>query len=340
MSASFDEDLEGAHVLCVDDDPAILRALQSVLSSHGISVNTLDQAVGLVEAAARIQPDLILLDVEMPGMDGLTACRMLRADDRTRALPVVIVTGRSEPADHVAGLAAGADDCLAKPVHEPLLLARIRSSIRRHRAERRSTQLIAELERVTGRDYSETIRRRGVEQVVGTLLFVDVRSLSATAQQEDAQRVYAALDALLSVASERCVTHDGVVERLSAEGVLGVFSGPDAVVRATKAAAGIVRWARDAPTLAFWNPPPVAIGIHHGTCLRAVVGRDGRRERMVFGIAAQVAARLSGAAQELEVLLSEAAWSHVAGVVDLAEPREASIKGARSRSRVWPLIVS
>ena len=116
-------------ILVVDDEPAVRDALERALRSNGYAVSTaVDGRDGLERAAAET-PDLIVLDIMMPRLDGLEACRELRASgDRT---PVLILTARDAVGDRVEGLDAGADDYLVKPFALEELLARIRALLRR-----------------------------------------------------------------------------------------------------------------------------------------------------------------------------------------------------------------
>ncbi len=118
-------------VLVVDDDRAIRESLDRVLSLEGYSVTTAADGAAALELARSTDVDLIVLDLMMPSIDGLTACRVLRSEaDRT---PILMLTARTETTDRVAGLDAGADDYLTKPFDPAELLARVRALLRRSR---------------------------------------------------------------------------------------------------------------------------------------------------------------------------------------------------------------
>ncbi|MGC0417507.1 response regulator transcription factor [Embleya sp. AB8] len=117
------------HILVVDDEPAVREALESSLRFEGYRVTLAEEGVAALTAIAGDEPDLVLLDVLMPRMDGLTACRRLRA--RGDTLPVLMLTARDAVGDRVTGLDAGADDYLVKPFDLDELLARVRALLRR-----------------------------------------------------------------------------------------------------------------------------------------------------------------------------------------------------------------
>lgn len=122
-------------LLVVDDEPDILELVQYNLRKAQydvVCVASGEEALAQVRSAP---PDLIVLDLMLPGVDGLEVCKALKRDTRTAAIPIVILTARGEEADIVAGLELGADDYLTKPFSSRVLLARIRAVLRRHHAE-------------------------------------------------------------------------------------------------------------------------------------------------------------------------------------------------------------
>ncbi len=119
-----------ARVLVVDDVPPNVKLLEAKLTSEYFDVLTAFSGPEALDVISREHPDIILLDVMMPGMDGFEVCRRIKGDPATAHIPVVMVTALDQPSDRVAGLEAGADDFLTKPVQDLALFARVRSLVR------------------------------------------------------------------------------------------------------------------------------------------------------------------------------------------------------------------
>jgi len=122
-------------ILVVEDEPEIQELVRYNLAREGYRVTCAASGEQALAAVRRDPPHLILLDLMLPGVDGLEVCRRLKADSATRAIPVVILTAKSEEADVVSGLELGADDYLPKPFSPRVLVARIRAVLRRARHE-------------------------------------------------------------------------------------------------------------------------------------------------------------------------------------------------------------
>jgi PAS domain S-box-containing protein len=161
--------LAGATILIVDDNPANLGVLTHALAAHGVRILVAQQGESGLQIARRAQPDLILLDVQLPGMDGFAACRSLKDDPSTAEIPVLFMTVRMEAADKLAGFQAGAVDYVTKPFHEAEMLARVTTHLRlrqlTHSLRVQNTELQAAQAalRTANEDLERRVRERTAE---------------------------------------------------------------------------------------------------------------------------------------------------------------------------------
>jgi DNA-binding response OmpR family regulator/HPt (histidine-containing phosphotransfer) domain-containing protein len=169
-------------VLLVDDDPDVLARARDVLVVAGHAVTTVDHPLGFWPALERTAPDLVVLDVDMPGTDGISLCRTLRADAQWAATPVVFLTGSSAPETVAELFAAGADDYVAKPFAGPELVARIGNRLERARLLRAATTTdsVSGLE-LRGPAHARLRRLRGHADRLGEPLTLGVLTLALPA---------------------------------------------------------------------------------------------------------------------------------------------------------------
>lgn len=118
-------------ILAVDDESDILGVIRFNLEREGYRVTTTESGETALKLIPELMPDLILLDLMLPGIDGLGVCRKIRADSKTAHIPVIMLTAKSEESDMIVGLEMGADDYISKPFSNKVLVARVRAILRR-----------------------------------------------------------------------------------------------------------------------------------------------------------------------------------------------------------------
>src|SRR5688572_18471771 len=129
-------------ILVIDDEKDLLELVRYNLEKDGFDVICAREGQSGVEIAAKHRPDLIVLDIMMPGMDGLEVCRRLRADQRTGRVPLIMLTARATEADRIVGLEMGADDYVTKPFSPRELVARVRAALRRTALQQEPAEVI------------------------------------------------------------------------------------------------------------------------------------------------------------------------------------------------------
>ena len=126
-------------ILVVEDEPDILEMVRYNLDQAGLDVETAEDAERALQSVQEILPDLIILDLMLPGIDGLDMCRQLKQDARTRHIPILMLTARKEEVDRIVGLELGADDYVVKPFSPRELVLRVQAILRRSQGSLQST---------------------------------------------------------------------------------------------------------------------------------------------------------------------------------------------------------
>ena len=137
---SINESTTHHKILVVDDEEDLLELVRYTLAKEGHSITCVDTGEKAVDSVQRKLPDLIVLDLMLPGIDGLEVCRRLKRDSKTRHVPIIMLTAKSEERDVITGLDGGADDYITTPFSPRVLLARVKSLLRRKDVEIRSQQ--------------------------------------------------------------------------------------------------------------------------------------------------------------------------------------------------------
>ncbi|HZA39122.1 MAG TPA: response regulator [Actinomycetota bacterium] len=215
-------------VLVADDDEDIVRFVEVNLRLEGFRVATASDGEEALRAAYDLAPDLVLLDVMMPEMDGFEVCQRLRSDARTRHISVIMLTAKSLSADKVVGLTAGADDYMIKPFDPIELIARVKSALRRSQEMRDAnplTQLPGNVQ------VQEEVARRVAAGNPFALMYIDLDNFKAFNDHYGFLRGDEAIKLLARCASEAVDREDGE------EPFLGHVGGDDFVVIADPPAA-------------------------------------------------------------------------------------------------------
>ena len=193
-------------VLTVDDDDVLTRFIQTILAGEGMRVETLNKPIQILTVVEQFQPDLILLDVMMPGLSGYDVCRMLRATDKWAHLPVLFLTSKSDADGRASAFQAGASDFLSKPVLAPELVARVQAHLGQVGVKRDASKRGNDLGLIDRREFIETARSMaqaakasGSELALCLMLIDDMLNLSILHGMYAAEKAEVALGELLRV---------------------------------------------------------------------------------------------------------------------------------------------
>ncbi|MBT0963300.1 HD-GYP domain-containing protein [Denitromonas iodatirespirans] len=210
-------------ILAVDDTPASLRLLTDILRGEGYQVRSAISGELALGAAMRQPPELVLLDINMPGMDGFEVCTRLKQDERTRDLPVIFVSASAETGEKVKGLQIGAVDYVTKPFQREELLARVHTHLELYRLRHRLEDVVAE--RTHSLHQSELkLRKTLLDSVMAIAATVEMRDPYTAGHQRRVAEIGAAIARDLGMSEHRveglrlaCVVHDVGKVKIPAE---------------------------------------------------------------------------------------------------------------------------
>ena len=305
--------------LVVDDEPDIVRYLEHVLHRLGYRTASAGDGGEAVEKALNDPPDLILLDVMMPTMDGFAVCRSLRERPATRLIPVIVMTALEGIDNRVKLLEHGADDVLVKPVDERELVARIQGALTR---KGELDQRLKELTRVQdhfAKFVPEAVRRLVLanpdapdldkQERDVTVLFVDISGYSRLAESVDPAHLNALVERYFGSFLDRITDAGGDINETSGDGFMAIFQDGDPVAHAARsvnAALMLLALTEALNQKEHDHPLAIHVGINSGPGLVGSTRFEGRRgTRWTFtasGIVTTLAARLASAAGDGEIL--------------------------------------
>lgn len=350
-------------LLIVDDTPTNIALLADALKPHYRTKVANQGERALAIARADPPPDLVLLDVMMPGMSGYEVCERLKADPATRGIPVIFVTAMSDEADEEHGLAIGGVDYVTKPVNPAIVLARVRTHLAlRDQArllegmvaqlrdlnatlEGRVAQGVAENERlgrlkrffspsvadlILSGETDDPLRPRRREIAV---LFLDIRGYTAFTETTDPEDVMAVLAEYHAAMGELIMEHGATLERFGGDSIMVFFNDPLPVPNPAAAAVrlALAMQARIAPLAEGWRRRgfdlSVGMGIAQGYATLGAIGFEGRRDYGAIGTVTNLAARLCGEARGGQILVSQRVQSNVADVARTEPVGELVLKG-------------
>ena len=299
---------ERQKVLIVDDQAENVQMLMAALKADHALIAARNGEKALQLARRDPQPDLILLDVMMPEMDGYEVCERLKADETTAEIPVIFITALSEAADEAKGLGLGAVDYITKPFNPDLVRARVRN----HLELKRSRDF---MRRVFGQFVSTEVRDKIIAEknrLVGerkqvAVLFSDIRRFTAYSEANEPEQIVRQLNEYFE-RMVRCISAEGgTVDKFFGDAVMAVFGGLvdlenecDAALRAALAMRSSLAELNEA-----WRAEGIpefdnGIGLHYGPVLQGTIGSADRKEFTIIGDTVNLTARLESLTKEYE----------------------------------------
>ena len=350
-------------ILVVDDNPTNIKIVQTRLASEGYDIVTAADGEEALAAAHEKAPDLILLDIMMPRLDGIEVCKRLRSDPAFPFTPIILVTAMADTRDVIAGLEAGGDEYLTKPIDHGALVARVRSMLRikalHDRAEglaaevsqwnasleQRVAEQLAELERV-GRlrrffspQLAEAILSGGNDDPLQshrrdiTVVFCDLRGFTAFAEISEPEEVMSVLREYHAATGELILRYEGTLERFTGDGMMIFFNDPVPVPDAAERAIRMALAVRDriGEMSKGWAARGYelthGIGIAQGYATLGAIGFEGRWDYGAIGTVTNLAARLCAEAAANQVLASHRVATALKSLVEVEPAQSLNLRG-------------
>ena len=358
-------------ILIVDDNVMNRDILVTRLSTQGYELTQAADGEEALAAAKEQLPDLILLDVMMPKIDGIEVCRRLKGDANLPFMPIILVTAKAASSDVVAGLDAGADEYLTKPVDQMSLVARVKSVLRikelhdqvtaqaadlaawNKTLEQRVAEQLNEIERMNrlqrflspqiaklilsaGDDHVLESHRRAI-----TVVFCDLRGFTAFSELTEPEEVMSVMQEYHSVLGTIIYKYEGTVERFAGDAIMVFFNDPlpcpDPNLRAAQMAVEM----RDqvGQLLIKWRKHGYelgfGVGIAHGYATLGRIGFEGRYDYGAVGTVVNLAARLCADAKDGQILIEGKVHSAIESSTSTEPAGELTLKGIHRPVRVF-----
>jgi adenylate cyclase len=331
---------ESGVVLVVDDQAPNRRLLEAVLEPRGYQVVSAESGEQALQLLADDPPDVVLLDIVMPGMDGYEVCRRIRDDEATAVLPVVMITASGEQ-EKLRATEAGADDFVTKPFDQAELLARVKSLVRISRyhrtVQRQAAELaawneqlesrvreqvdeiarIGRLRRFLSPQVAQLVTDAGTESVLDShrreivVAFCDLRGFTTFAETSEPEEIMAVLAEYHAALGDLVFRFEGTLERFTGDGMMVFFNDPmpcaDPAARAVRMADAMRTRVRELANK--WadqgHDLGFSVGIAQGFATLGRIGFEGRFDYAAIGSVTNLAARLCGQARPWEILVTQ-----------------------------------
>ena len=351
-----------ARILVVDDTPANVKLLVDLLTVKGYAASSAVNGEQALEMIAAQAPDLVLLDIMMPGLSGYDVCRRLRADPQTALLPVVLCTSLDAQQERVNGIEAGADDFLSKPINRQELFARVKSLLRikslqdevkaqrtqlaqwNEKLEERVQEQVGQLERLGrlkgffspqladaiiagGQELLKTHRREV------SVVFIDLRGFTAFTDRAEPEEVMEMLHDYHAAMGRIVLDHGGTLERFAGDSVMVFFNDPVPIERPAEQAVRMALAMQQAfpPLGEVWKKRgyelALGCGIAQGYATLGAIGFEGRWDYAAIGNVTNLAARLCAEAAGGQVLVDRKTLARVEQVVEASPVAPLTLKG-------------
>lgn len=335
--------------MLVDDEPANLTLLEELLRLEGYATVSAESGAEALSLARASRPDLILLDIMMPEMNGFDVCDRLRKDTALQTVPVIFLTALDDDTSRLRGLEMMADDYLTKPFNSRLLLAKVENILQlsQMRSQAVSSQFNQQVKEQSKRQIaaaweaneylSEKFQLFVPEQLLGriapqgiesiqlgnvteeelTILFCDIRGFTAIAESQEARETFEWLNAFFTKMNDCITSHGGFIDKYLGDAIMSVFDkrkshAMDAIEAAVAMQESLQKFNASRQKYNLENPLNIGTGINTGIGMIGTLGSDRRMDSTVIGDVVNTASRLENLTKiyGCQIIVSENALVH------------------------------
>jgi two-component system sensor histidine kinase ChiS len=319
---------EAEAILLVDDNPTNLQLLFETLDGRGYKLLIAKDGKTALSIARKAGPNLILLDIMMPEIDGYEVCRQLKADPVTAEIPVIFLSALTDTKDKVQGLDLGAVDYVTKPFQPDEVIARVNTHLTVYRLKKALDQKNKELQeanelleervkkrtaqlqelntayqRFVPREFLNLLAKESILDVIlgdqtaqqMTVMFSDIRGWTTLSEDMTAQESFNFINAFLNWVSPVINAHRGFIDNFQGDGMMALFpeTADDAVQAAIAMHAAVSKYNKDREQKGF-QPIGIGVGLHIGDLMLGIIGHKERMQGTVVADAVNLASRLEG----------------------------------------------
>ena len=335
--------------MLVDDEPANLTLLEELLRLEGYATVSAESGAEALSLARASRPDLILLDIMMPEMNGFDVCEILRKDTALQTVPVIFLTALDDDTSRLRGLEMMADDYLTKPFNSRLLLAKVENILQlsKMRSQAVASQFNQQVKEQSKRQIaaaweaneylSEKFQLFVPEQLLGriapqgiesiqlgnvteeelTILFCDIRGFTAIAESQEARETFEWLNAFFTEMNDCITSHGGFIDKYLGDAIMSVFDkrkshAMDAIEAAVAMQESLQKFNASRQKFNLENPLNIGTGINTGIGMIGTLGSDRRMDSTVIGDVVNTASRLENLTKiyGCQIIVSENALVH------------------------------
>ncbi len=340
-------------ILLVDDTPTNLTVLKEALASESYKLAFANSGEKALKVISNMHPDLILLDIMMPGIDGYETCTRLKQDPKTKDIPIIFITAKKETEDIVKGFQVGGVDYISKPFQKEEVCARIRNHLELQFLRKQNEErLKATMARYLGSELVDTLMESGEEVMATskhevTILFSDIRSFTSISEELGIDETVEFLKEYFSLMVDCIHKEKGMLDKFIGDAIMAVFGAP--ISLEDHADRGVVSAISMIKTLGKFNeerktlgkiPLEIGIGLNSAPVISGNIGSSDRMDYTVIGDGVNTASRIESACKfyGASILVCEYTVKALKGNYQLRELDRVFFKGKAKPRRVFEVM--